>query len=258
MIKTSQLFFLFSTILCSLNTSYGQQNATSPSREDNKFRIISITPEVLFTRDFTVQTSAIDGSKTYPKGFGDEVSAGAIIRFKTKNNLNFETGYRWKLHWSTSELLPYFGYGIVIDESHSVPFRAIWEKRTKNKRLGISASGGVLMSYMTHSYSGGGTTTLSGMSLSGPHTSSITFKPPGSSTPRLVPFLDGVFRVDFRFLRHWDLTLGYGGSKGFLNLSDGQYNVTSPTQSFPPLSGTLVNKGSYRYIMLGLGWIFNN
>lgn len=256
MIKTNQLFFLLSTLLLFLNTSYGQQNATSPSLEDNKFRIISITPEVLSTRDFTVQTSYADGNKTYPRPL-PEVSAGAIIRFKTKNNLNFETGYRWKLHWSTSELLPYFGYGTVIDESHSVPFRAIWEKRTKNKRLGISASGGVLMSYMTHSYSGGGNTTFSGMSSLGPYTSSITFKSSGSSTPRLVPFLDGVLRIDFRFLRHLDLTLGYGGSKGFLKLSDGQYSVTGPTPSSSS-SGTLVNKGSYRYIMLGLGWIFNN
>jgi hypothetical protein len=257
MIKTSQLFFLLSTILCSLNTINGQQNATSPSREDNKFRIISITPEVLFTRDFTVQTST-DGSKTYPRGLGDEASAGAIIRFKTKNNLNFETGYRWKLHWSTSVLSPYFGYGIVIDESHSVPFRAIWEKRTRNKRLGISASGGVLMSYMTHSYSGGGTTTFSTTLPSGTYLSSITFKPSGTSTPRLVPFLDGVFRIDFRFLRHLDLTLGYGGSKGFLKLSDGQYSVTGPSTSPSSIFGTLVNKGSYRYMMLGLGWIFNN
>jgi hypothetical protein len=235
-----------------LNPIYGQKNTTPTAHEKKKIHILSITPEVLYARDFTAQITSIEGTKTYVQSF-PEATFGVTIRFKTKNNLNFETGYRWKPHWSTfTSQLSFFSYSGVVDESHSIPFRAIWEKRSKNKRWGISASGGVLVSYMAHSYL---TLPVSyGITLpDGAYITNVDIKSSDHSTPRLAQFLDGVLRIDCRVFRHLDLSLGYGGTKGFLNLSEGRYSVVTPSSSF---SGMLICKGSYQYMVAGIGWNF--
>jgi hypothetical protein len=251
----NHFYFVLSIIVLVSGTIHGQENISGVSHAHKKNHILSITPEILLAQDFTVQTPALGSNKINSKPI-TELAYGVCIRFKTKNNLNFETGYRRKLHWSIFETKsPYLFSSSVMDESHSIPFRAIWEKRSKKKRVGISASAGILASFMTHTYLANDASY--GIRYpTGTYFANVTYKSKGFSTPRFAPFLDGVLKMDCRIFRHLDLSLGYGGSKGFLNLSEGRYNVTAPMPS-PSFSGTIVSKGSYHYLVVGLGWKFN-
>jgi hypothetical protein len=240
-------FFLFQVVfICLPSQVYGQQKSNHFLRHNLHFSV-----EVLFTRDYTNRMPIV-GQDAWAVYFVQR-ALNLNLRLKSFGNFHLETGYRYKGHWHTFEYDNLISSsGSLIANSHSIPLRMSWEKKTKHKRWGFSICGGVMGTYLTNAYSKG--YLLSGVTLpSGTYIGEVFFEEKDRSRPYFIPLLDGALRVDFRVYKNIYLTLGYGGAKSFHNLSEGRYTVKGPSSSLLS-SGTISQVGSYDYWILGVNF----
>jgi hypothetical protein len=185
----------------------------------------SISAEFLITRDFSVQSPDV-GQSFHLRSSGIEPALGIMFEFPIKNNLWFGAGYRWKEPWR----------------------KDLGKSRLLN-RFSLDFNGGILINKMAHSLIMDDYKVLEDGNGNIIYTFSETYKNKDVNQVKASISLDGMAKVDYRLYRNLHLYFGYGYTQGFWSLAKGSYNYAG-LGGFD--SGTMTNKGSYQYIVLGL------
>ena len=211
----------------------------------------SVSAEFLITRDFSVQSPDV-GQSFHLRSSGIEPALGIMFEFPVKNNLWFGAGYRWKEHWITWASGLYKS-NLRVETAHSLPLKISWRKDLGKSRLlnrfSLDFNGGILISKMAHSLIMDDYKVLEDGNGNIIYTFSETYKNKDVNQVKASISLDGMAKVDYRLYRNLHLYFGYGYTQGFWSLAKGSYNYAG-LGGFD--SGTMTNKGSYQYIVLGL------
>ncbi len=214
-------------------------------------RPFSVAAEFLITRDISVQSP--DGGQSFQlRSSGIEPALGIMFEFPIKNNLWFGAGYRWKEHWITwaSGLNK---SNLRVETAHSLPLKISWRKDFGESRLfnrfSLDFNGGILINKMVHSLIMDDYKVLEDGNGNIIYTFSETYKNKDVNQVNASISLDGMAKIDYRLYKKLHLYLGYGYTQGFWSLAKGSYNYTG-LGGFD--AGTMTNKGSYQYMVLGL------
>jgi len=219
-------------------------------------RPFAVSTEFLVTRDFSIQ-SPDAGQSFHVLSSGIEPAFGAMFEFPIKNNLWLGAGYRRKEHWITwtSAL---FKSNLLVETAHSLPIKISWKKSLGKtpllNRFTADCSGGLLLNKMAHALIFGQNYNLvdSGGNIFA--TIAETYKNEDVNQVEASVSLDGAIKLNYRLHKSLHLYLGYGYTQGFWRLAKGNYRVTGPAGFVD--SGTMTNKGSYKYAVLGLRMTF--
>ena len=215
-------------------------------------RPFTVSSEFLITRDFSVQSPDLQPSFRVLSS-GVEPALGIMFEFPVKKNLWFGTGYRWKHHWITWTSA-IFKSNLWVEEAHSLPLKLTWKKKFDNipilNRFILDCSGGFLLNKMVHPSVRGSNNVVIDTNDNIIYTIMDSYKHEDVNQVKASISLDGMAKIDYRLYKNLHLCLGYGYTQGFWSLAKGSYRVTGPAGFMD--SGTIRNKGSYQYVVLGL------
>lgn len=166
-----------------------------------------------------------------------------------------ETGYRFKQH-TISYKNAYVRSGQWIETSHSFPIRVGLNTSLghKNwiKKFTYSISSGFLFDIMQQS--GGapsiGSFTFNVNSPAGIYTYKEYYYPNEINQVKFSLSIDTYGQISYRLFKNVEVYMGYGYTQGFKTLAKGYYSIRDPTGK--ETTGSMTNKGTYRYSILGI------
>lgn len=225
-----------------------------------KSRLQSILVAYPFSWDFSVQDPD-DGKKF--RNITTVYSAFDVQAVVSRpGKMTIETGYRFKQHWLT-----YTSRQIESSDwtetTHSIPIKWRFLEATnlpdRLNRFSFIMSAGFLLDIMGR-YPGAATgkdafgfTDVLGSAL-------ITseFKPGDTDRVKYSVSLDIQGQINIRLTKQWYSSVGYGYTQGVQTLARGRYTYETTGAYGPPFfeSGSMLHRGSYTYLKIGLGYRF--
>ncbi len=224
----------------------------------NKYKF-NIGGHYLATTDYSIQKP--DGENSFKSLIlGGSPSFEVQVNFPFSKLFQLETGYRYKEHWIAYKIPGLISPAATwIETTHSIPLRvgavSTLGRSRLLRRFSFGLGGGVLLDIMQRSdglplISGGQFQTSTS---SGAYLVTSDYNSNEVNQVKAAVSFNGQGQLSYKIFKFIHISIGYGYTQGTRTLAKGYYIIQTPTSI---TKGSMTTKGTYKYTMLGLQFLF--